>query len=465
MKSDTITVHFLGSAGTVTGSKFLIDTGERKILIDCGLFQGLKKLRLLNWDYLPVDPREIDTVLLTHGHLDHSGYLPRLVKMGFQGRVQGTAPTLDIAKIILRDSAKIQEEDAERANREGFTKHSPAKPLYDVKDAERAITQFQPVVEGQWLTLFEGIRARFQYVGHIIGATFIELDLLGKRFVFSGDVGRKEDWLMRPYKRPERADVLFVESTYGNRLHSREDVKLKLKDTILHTLEKNGTLIIPSFAVERAQTLMYLLWQLQEEGSIPDIPMIMDSPMAANVLDVFHAHETWHKLTSEEATRMCNSFHIVRDYKETWEIISNENSKIVIAGSGMLTGGRVLTYLQQYLKKPETTLLLAGYQAEGTRGRALLEGASELKIYGKYYPVKAEVLNLEVLSAHADQAELVDWMSAIEQAPEKVFIIHGENHAADAFRLKVKDTLGWQCTLPELYSIHEIPLDRTDQKE
>lgn len=456
MESKKIQIHFLGAAGTVTGSKFMIDTGARKILIDCGLFQGLKKLRLLNWDYLPVEVEEIDTVLLTHGHLDHTGYLPRLVKMGFHQRIYGTRPTLDIAKIILRDSAKIQEEEAERANREGYSSHTPAKPLYGIKDAERAITHFSGAAEGEWLPLYDDIRARFQYVGHIIGATYIELDIHGKRFVFSGDIGRKEDWLMRPYKRPRKADVLFVESTYGDRLHPQEDLEQKLKDIILRTLEKEGTLIIPSFAVERAQTLMYLLWQLKMKNHIPDIPMIMDSPMAANVLAVFEKHSDWHKLSTQECREMCDCFQIVREFKETWEVIDNKKPKIIIAGSGMLTGGRVLTYLQQYLEKAETTILIAGYQAEGTRGRKLLEGVRELKIYGKYYDVNAEVEHVQVLSAHADQSEILDWLSDIESPPENTFIIHGENHSADAFRLKLKDTYGWDCTLPALYSIEEI---------
>ncbi|MGE0562754.1 MAG: MBL fold metallo-hydrolase RNA specificity domain-containing protein [Flavobacteriales bacterium] len=454
-----ITIHFLGAAGTVTGSKYLIDTGERKIMIDCGLFQGLKKLRLLNWDYLPVNVEEIDTVLLTHGHMDHTGYLPKLVKMGFNKTIQGTSPTLDIAAIILRDSAKIQEEEAEKANREGYSKHKPADPLYDLKDAEKAISHFKPVPEGEWMELFEGIKARFQYNGHIVGATFIELDIYGKRFVFSGDIGRKEDLLMRPPKKPEQADVLFVESTYGNRLHPKEDLETKLKDIVLHTVKKGGTLIIPSFAVERTQTLMYLLWQLRKKKAIPDIPMIMDSPMGTDVLNVFHTHREWHKLPIDDCTKMCQTFRIVRDFKETWEVIDNEAPKIVIAGSGMISGGRVLTYLQQYLRKPETSVLLAGFQAAGTRGRALLEGASELKIYGKYYEVKAEVFNLQVLSAHADQTELLDWMSEIKNAPEKIFIIHGDQQSADTFRVKIKDTYGWNCTIPELYSIEEIPLE------
>lgn len=462
---DKIKIHFLGAAGTVTGSKYLIDTGDKKIMVDCGLFQGLKKLRVLNWDYLPINVEEIDAVLLTHGHMDHTGYLPKLVKMGFNNSIFGTSPTLDIAAIILRDSAKIQEEDAERANKEGFTKHSPAEPLYDLKDAQKTIEHFEPVPEGEWMDLFEGIRVRFQYNGHIVGATFIELDIYGKRFVFSGDIGRKEDLLMRPPKKPEKADVLFIESTYGDRLHKKEDLETKLKDIILHTVEKGGTLIIPSFAVERTQTLMYLLWQLREKGEIPAIPMIMDSPMGANVLNVFHQHRDWHKLPIDDCTEMCRTFRIVKDFKETWEVIGNKNPKIVIAGSGMISGGRVLTYLQQYLRKPETSVLLAGYQAEGTRGRALLDGASELKIYGKYYEVKAEIFNLQVLSAHADQAELLDWMSDIKNEPERIFITHGESHSADMFRVKIKDVYSWDCTIPELYEIDEIPLEESAEKE
>lgn len=459
-----ITIHFLGAAGTVTGSKFLLDTGQRKILIDCGLFQGLKKLRLLNWDYLPVNVEEIDTVLLTHGHMDHTGYLPRLVKMGFDKSIKGTSPTLDIAEIILRDSAKIQEEEAEKANREGYSKHKPADPLYDLKDAEKAISYFKPVPEGEWIELFEGIKARFQYDGHIVGATFIELDINGKRLVFSGDIGRKQDLLMRPPIKPGRADVLFIESTYGDRLHPTEDLETKLKEIVNHTIDKGGTLFIPSFAVERTQTLMYLIWQLKEKKSIPDIPLIMDSPMGANVLNVFHKHREWHKLSIEDCKKMCNTFRIVREFRETWEVIDNKKPKIVIAGSGMMSGGRVLTYLQQYLRHPETSILLAGFQAEGTRGRKLLEGASELKIYGKYYEVKAEVFNLQVLSAHADQSELLDWMSEIKNAPEKVYIVHGESQSADAFRVKIKDTYGWECSIPELYSIEEISVETTEKQ-
>ncbi|TAH40102.1 MAG: MBL fold metallo-hydrolase [Bacteroidetes bacterium] len=464
-KDNNISIHFLGAAGTVTGSKYLIDTVEKKILIDCGLFQGLKKLRLLNWDYLPVKVEDIDLVLLTHGHMDHTGYLPRLLKLGFKGEIWGTSPTLDIAEIILRDSAKIQEEEAERANKEGYSKHTPAKPLYTLKDAERAIQHFKAIPEGEWIDAYPRIRIRFQYSGHIIGATFIELDIHEKRFVLSGDIGRKQDLLMRAPKKPEKADVLFIESTYGDRLHPNEILEEKLRDIVLGTVSKGGTLIIPSFAVERTQTLMYLLWLLREKNSIPLIPMIMDSPMGANVLKVFHDHRDWHKLPIEQCTKMCDIFRIVKDFKETWEVIDNKNPKIVIAGSGMISGGRVLTYLQKYIDKAETGILLAGYQAEGTRGRKLLEGASELKLYGKYFPVKASIFNLQVLSAHADQAELLDWMSEIKSKPENIFIIHGEAQAADTFRVKIKDTYGWSAKIPELYSIETIPMNIENQSK
>ncbi|MDZ7755842.1 MBL fold metallo-hydrolase [Rhodohalobacter sp.] len=458
--SKHVNVHFLGAAGTVTGSKFLLEFPDKKILIDCGMFQGIKKLRELNWQQLPINAEEIDLVLLTHGHLDHSGFLPRLVNIGFKGEIWGTAPTLDIAEIILRDSAKIQEEDAERANKDGFTKHKPAKPLYNLLDADKAIQRFKPQKPEDWIEITGSIRIRFRYAGHILGATFIEIDAYGKRFLFSGDVGRKGDLLLRDPEKPDRADVLFLESTYGDRLHSKEDMTDKLESVIHATLEKNGTLIIPSFAVERAQLLMYMIWQLTSQGKIPkSLPVILDSPMGTNALAVFRKHHEWHKLTDQDTIRMSERFHVVQSYAETWEIIDNPAPKIIIAGSGMVTGGRVLTYLQKYLGRESTTVLLAGYQAEGTRGRQLLDGADEIKFYGKYVPVKAGIDILDGLSAHADKNELIEWLSDIQKSPEQLFLVHGEPQALDALRVKLKDSLGWLATIPELYNIKEIPLD------
>jgi len=449
-------INFLGAAGVVTGSKFLIETSEKNILIDCGMFQGLKKLRELNWSDLPVTVENIDVVLLTHGHLDHVGYLPRLLKQGFSGKICGTAPTLAITEIILKDSAKIHEEEAEKANKEKYTKHNPALPFYTIKEAEKTIQLFQVEIEDKWITLSDHISYRFQYNGHIIGATFIELDINGKRFVFSGDIGRNNDYLLNNPKKPEWADYLFIESTYGNKLHPEEDIESTLSVLINETIHKKGNLIIPSFAVERLQMLMYILWKLYKKNKIPNIPIFIDSPMGNNVLDVFKRFPKWHKLSIEEYNAMCNHINIVQSYKETWETIDDKRSKIIIAGSGMVTGGRVLTYLQQLIDEPSTTVLLVGYQAEGTRGRLLKEGVHEIRFFGKYYPVKATIKSIESLSAHADQQDLLDWMSAIKNIPEEVYLIHGEPTALDAFRVKIKDTHNWNATIPKLTDVKKV---------
>ena len=451
-----IKVHFLGAAGTVTGSKYLIETESKKILIDCGLFQGVKKIRQLNWEYLPVIAEDIDCVLLTHGHMDHTGFLPRLIDMGFKRKIYATAPTLEIAEIILRDSAKIQEEDAERANKQQFTKHHPAKALYTVEDVEKTIPHFHAVDTDKTIELGEGISARFTYVGHILGATCIELFVNGKTLVFSGDVGRQEDYMMFPPEAPALADVLFIESTYGDRLHVKENIEEHLQKIVSETIAVGGTLIIPSFAVERTQTLMYLLWKLKANKSIPDVMMVIDSPMGANVLKVFQHHLKWQKLSAQDCNEMCAHFTYTQDYKESLNIIHNPTPKIIIAGAGMLNGGRVLSYLQEYISKPTTTILMAGYMAEGTRGRQLLRGASEIKVYGKYYEVKARIEEIRGLSGHADQQGLLDWMSHIKNTPEKVFIIHGEAQAADVLRTKIESTLGWNCEIPALWDIVEI---------
>ncbi|WP_339885534.1 MBL fold metallo-hydrolase [Polaribacter vadi] len=449
-------IHFLGGVGTVTGSKFLIDLQEKKILIDCGVFQGLKELREQNWQELLFNASLIDVVLLTHGHLDHVGYLPRLVQQGFSGKIIGTAPTLAIAEIILNDSAKIYEEEAEKANKEKYTKHQPALPFFTKKDVEKTISFFESNQEDKWISLSENIKYRFQYNGHIIGATFIELDIYSKRFVFSGDIGRTDDYLLDDPKKPAWADFLFIESTYGNKLHPEENVEAVLTKIIKEVIDKKGNLIIPSFAVERLQMLMYVLWKLYKENKIPNIPIYVDSPMGNNVLDVFKRFSKWHKLSESEYNAMCNHINIIQSYRETWETIDNKVSKIVIAGSGMVTGGRVLTYLQQLIDENATTVLLVGYQAEGTRGRQLQEGASEIRFYGKYYPVKATIKSIESLSAHADQKGLLNWMSSIKNIPEKVYLIHGEPTSLDAFRVKIKNTYKWNVTIPKLNDIEEI---------
>ena len=451
-----IKIHFLGASGTVTGSKFLLETPQHNILIDCGMFQGLKELRELNWQGLKFDVATIDTVLLTHGHLDHTGYLPRLVKQGFNGEIIGTEPTLEITKIILLDSAKINEEDAERANKENYTKHHPALPFYTVLDAERAIKMFKSAQKDHWNHISEDIKFRFKYNGHIIGATFIELEIYGKIFVFSGDIGRNEDLLLFSPEKPQWADYLFVESTYGNRLHPKDDVSIKLIDLVNKTIHNRGTLIIPSFAVERLQALMFLLWKLYNEKRIPNLPIFIDSPMGNNVIDVFERFAAWHKIPPADFKAMKHRMNIIKSYKETWETIDDPRPKIVIAGSGMITGGRVLTYLKQLIDEPATTVLIVGYQAEGTRGRQLLEGAHELKFFGRYYPVKAAIAHIESLSAHADQAGIIEWLSEIKNIPEKTFLIHGEPTAQDALRVKLQETYGWVINMPKMNAILEI---------
>ena len=457
MNNTKINIHFLGAAGTVTGSKYLVDTGERKILIDCGLFQGLKELRLKNWEYPPVDVSEIDAVLLTHGHMDHTGYLPRLVKQGFKGAIYGTNPTLDIAKIILNDSAKIQEQEAERANKEGYSKHSPAEPLYTLNDVEKTVPRFKGVPPSQWLPILKDVKARFQYNGHILGATYIELDIHGKRFVFSGDIGRTNDLLLYPPLKPAKADVLFIESTYGGRFHPEEEEAIpQIEKLVNDTIYKGGSLFIPSFSVERAQLMMLIFWRLLKEDKIPKVQMIMDSPMGANVLELFHRTRDWHRLEDNECDEMCSHFTVVSSYRETMELRTDNKPKIVIAGSGMLTGGRMLNYLETQAQNPNNTLLFVGYQAEGTRGRKLLEGDKELKVYGKWVPFHMEVAEIEGLSAHADHTELMDWMSKIKNKPERIFIVHGEKESAEALQKGIEETYGWDADIPELYSIEEI---------
>jgi metallo-beta-lactamase family protein len=452
-----VVIQFLGAAGTVTGSKYRISALGKSILVDCGLFQGVKKLRELNWSHLPVNGSEIDLVLLTHGHLDHVGYLPRFVKSGFRGRILGTGPTLEITKIILEDSARIQEEDAEQANREGYSRHKPALPLYDLKDVQQTTPLFESHPLDQWTELYEGISFRYRYNGHILGATFIEMKIGGKTFVFSGDIGREEDSLMFPPKKPESADVLLMESTYGNRLHRKNAVE-EITRIITEAAQKNGTVIIPSFAVERTQLLMYILWQLRLKGAIPPVPVYLDSPMGKNITDLFSHNLEWHKLSAGDCRQMCSDFIFIRTVEETLDLARKKSSKIVIAGSGMGSGGRVLTYFQYHIGNPDTTVLLVGYQAEGTRGRSLLDGEKQIKIRGKFFPVEAAILNINGLSAHADQGELIRWLSELKKKPQSIFLVHGEKEGAEGLRKKIKETYGWECNIPELYQQAEIEI-------
>jgi len=447
--SKEVSIQFLGAAGTVTGSKTLISANGKKILIDCGLFQGLKQLREMNWQALPVDASEINAVILTHAHIDHTGYLPRLVKQGFNGPIYGSAPTCDITEVLLLDSAKIQEEDAERANNKGYSKHKPAKPLYEVEDAKNTLPLLHPQAEDVWKEISEGIRFRLQNNAHILGATHVDLEVNGKRIIFSGDIGRIDDPMLDIPDRPEHADYLVIESTYGDRIHPHIDTEEQFRNILLEVSKRNGILIVPSFTVDRAQDFMYLFWKLEQKKDIPSIPIYLDSPMGVDVSKVFNKYDRWHKLGPKIFDEVFRNTKMVRSYRDTEKLAADKRPKIVIAGSGMMNGGRVLTYLKKHIGNPESTITIPAYQAEGTRGRRLHDGAHEIKIHGEYYTVRAHIEDVRTMSSHADQAQIISWLSGLENKPSRVFINHGEPKSSDALRLKVKDTFGWNVSVPQ----------------
>jgi metallo-beta-lactamase family protein len=426
------------------------------VLIDCGLFQGNKETRQLNWEELEVLPSSIDYVLLTHGHLDHCGWLPRLVMQGFEGKIYCTSPTKSISRLILMDSAKIQEEEAEKANQEHYSKHIPAKPLYTVDDAEKVVSHFRVIQTEEQVNLDAEIVARFFYAGHILGACSIELNLEGKVLVFSGDIGRDDDDLMFAPIKPQRGNFVFLESTYGDRLHPNNNPIEDLEKCINETIARGGNVIIPSFAVERAQAIMYLIWKLKQQGRIPEVPYIIDTPMGIKVIDLFAQNKKWHKLKLDECEAMCSMFDLVTDFEETMQTVFDERPKVVIAASGMVTGGRVLTYMEHNIVEEKNTIMIVGFQAEGTRGRKLIEGAAEIKIYGRYYPVKAQIVELEGLSAHGDQEDLLQWLSGIEPKPERIFLVHGETKALMMLKKKVEERYNVFCEVPFIGQSFEI---------
>lgn len=439
---NVVSLLSLGAAETVTGSKHLLQTPELNVLIDCGLFQGIKSLRQKNWEPLPIPLLAIDVVILTHAHLDHCGYIPLLVRKGFKGKIYMTEPTRDLAELILRDSAKIQMEDAERANELRYSKHHPALPLYDLTDVEAALDYFVPIQPHTRITLSENLDFQLIPAGHIMGATSCDLNCFGRAIVFSGDVGRYNDVFLKAPAPIDKADYVILESTYGDRLHEKTDPKEILGTIINKTLQQGGNLLIPSFAVGRAQEIMYLLNVLKKEGAIPeDLPLFLDSPMAASATDILLRYPEWLKISKADCRQMCDDITINRDYQNTARIIAMRKSKVVIASSGMLSGGRVLEYLKHYVTDPRNTILLFGFQAEGTRGRALLDKAYEVKIHGRYYPVKARVAEISSLSAHADQKGLLHWLRTFKAAPRKIYLVHGEPSAQEAFRVKIHTEL------------------------
>lgn len=448
-----ISLRFLGGAGTVTGSKTLIEFADQKILIDCGLFQGLKTLRLLNREPLQVDPASIDAALITHAHLDHVGYLPLLVKNGFHGNIYATQPTCDLARIILLDSAKIQEEEARMANLGGYSKHQPAKPLYTTQDSEAALKQFVAVEENEWTTFSPEFRFRFQKNGHILGSALIETVCCERKIVFSGDLGRAHPLLLEPPARVCGTDFLVLESTYGDRDHNAAPKDEELATIVAEALLNKGNLLIPTFAVERAQEIMLVLNQLKQKNMIArDVPIYLDSPMGIDVTDVYMKYPEWHTLTPEACRMISEDTIQVRDISETHAIIENKRPKIIIAGGGMLSGGRALEYIKAYVGEESTTILFVGFQAEGTRGRALLNGAEHVKVHGNYYRVKATIREISSFSGHADRTELLNWLSQFTIKPKKIFLNHGEPASAESLRRLIEEKLGIECFVPLLNS-------------
>lgn len=442
-------VTFLGAVGTVTGSKYLVKLGERRILVDCGLFQGFKQLRLRNWEPLPIDPRTIDTVILTHAHIDHTGYLPLLVRNGFSGPVLCTAATRDLCGILLPDSGHLQEQDAAFANRHGFSKHHPALPLYTEADARAALPRLMPIDYGSPYDLGNGLTLTLLYAGHILGAAMVMLSHEGTTIVFSGDLGRPNDPVMRDPATVAATDYLVVESTYGDRRHDATDPQEALAEVITRTAGRGGTVLIPAFAVGRAQTLLYHLYRLKSAHRIPDLPIFLDSPMAIDAGDIFHEHRRDHRLSEAECRAVCGVARHTRSADESKAIDRNHVPAIVISASGMATGGRVLHHLKVLAPDRRNTVLFAGFQAAGTRGAAMLAGASQIKIHGGYVPIAAQVANLDMLSAHADADEIMSWLRNFQRRPRRTFITHGEPAASDALRHRIEEELGWHCRVPE----------------
>ena len=440
-------LSFLGAAGTVTGSKYLLEVAGRRLLIDCGLFQGYKQLRLQNWAPLPIEPATLDAVLLSHAHIDHSGYLPLLIKNGYGGRVWCTPATAALCRLLLPDSGHLQEQDAEYANRKGFSKHHPALPLYDKQDAIDALPALEGVAFGEWFEPCAGVRVRFRQAGHILGAASVEIEADGQRLLLSGDLGRAGDPVMRDPQPPPAVDYLVVESTYGDRLHPDSDPAQELAEVIKRTAARGGMVLIPAFAVGRTQEVLFYIHQLKQQQAIPDLPVFLDSPMAINASELLWRFAAEHRLTSSQAHAVCATATYVREREESMALNARTHPMVIISASGMATGGRVLHHLKARAGNPHNTILFTGYQAGGTRGAALLGGAREIKIHGRYVPVAAEVANIENLSAHADWQGIVAWLADLP-APKRTFITHGEPQAADALRLHLHERLGWQAEVP-----------------
>lgn len=444
------TLTFYGAAGTVTGSKHLVRSGDRTLLLDCGLFQGLKELRLRNWAEPPFDPRTLDAVVLSHAHIDHSGYLPLLVKLGFRGPIYCTTGTADLLRVLLPDSSHLMEEEAEYANRRGYSKHHPALPLFSSDDVAGVFPLLRLQAYHEAFDVLPGVRCTLRRTGHILGSASVELlwESDGKRLVFSGDLGRWHRPILRDPELLPAADVLLVESTYGDRLHAQDPAE-HLARVISETAHRGGTVLIPAFAVGRVQELIWTLRKLEDTGKVPLLSVYVDSPMAIDVTALYCQHpedydeEVAQAMREERCPLCCQQYHLLRTVEESKWLSDRRGPMVIIAGSGMMTGGRILHHLRQRLPDARNTLLLVGYQALGTRGRALQEGARTLRMHGQDVPVRAQVESIDGLSAHADQSEILRWLGGFESAPEKTYIVHGEDNPAHALAQLVTERLGW----------------------
>lgn len=461
-----VNMKFLGGAQTVTGSKYLLEVDHLKILVDSGLFQGKKELRLRNWYPLPVAAEKIDFILITHGHIDHIGFLPRLIKEGFHGRILCTDATADLMKIMLLDAAKLQEEEAFFAFKRGYSKHSKPEPLFTEQDALR-VMEF---VEGHRLNLpvsfHKNCTVTFRYAGHILGAASLELTLRGseqtKKIVFSGDLGRYDDPIMHEPEAPEQADVLVVESTYGNRTNPVAEVETDLARVINEAVHRNGAIVIPAFALGRTQTLIYYLHRLEQAQKIPSLPIYIDSPMAIKVTNLYETHAPYHRIdVANTAGNLISIFdapniHYCQTVESSKAINDIKKPVIIISASGMSTGGRILHHLYHRLPRPDDTILFVGYQAEGTRGRDLLEGAQSIRMFGTEVPVKCHIREIGGLSAHADQPELLRWLATLREYPKFTFITHGEPDSAKALQQEIAQHLGWSTFVPYYLESFEL---------
>ena len=448
---------FLGAAGTVTGSKYLLEHRDLHVLIDCGLFQGYKQLRLHNWDTFQLPVQDLHAIVLTHAHLDHSGYLPVLVRNGYRGPVYATPATCELAKILLRDSGRLQEEEAEFANRHGFSKHDPALPLYTEQDAERALKLLRPIELHHRVAIAPGLTILLRDAGHILGAATVEVVADGVTLVCSGDLGRPNDPLMFAPETIEQTDYLLVESTYGDRRHPAEPPEQQLADVINRTALRRGITLVPSFAVGRAQLLMYHLYRLKQQHAIPDLPIYLNSPMATEVTRLYQRFRSEHRLALEDCQGMCDGTHFVCSVQQSIDLDQQRTPAIIIAASGMATGGRVLHHLKALAPNPLNTLLVPGFQAGGTRGAQIVAGVPSVRIHGQDVPINAEVVPMQTLSAHADADEIMQWLRGFKRAPKHTYVVHGEPNASDVLRRRISQELGWSVSVPEYRDSVELP--------